>query len=204
MRTVCIIQARMGSNRLPGKVMKPLAGIPALWHVVDRVSRCTLIDEVVIATTTEPSDQQMAAAEATGEATASPAPGEQGALAVLMPREGTAASRILQQPEPEGLSDQEQPTKPVTYSVIKTGLIGLTRYLATYLADYSIRVNALSPGGVYTSQPEAFVQRLSELIPLGRMAREDEYKSAIVFLCSDASSFMTGQNIVMDGGRSVW
>lgn len=104
----------------------------------------------------------------------------------------------------EGLPEERQPVKPVTYSAIKHGLVGLTRYLATYWADKNVRVNALSPGGVYVNQPEEFVQRLSNLIPLGRMARRDEYRAAIQFLCSDASSYMTGQNVVMDGGRSAW
>ncbi len=104
----------------------------------------------------------------------------------------------------DGLPEDRQLVKPVTYSVIKTGLIGLTRYLATYWADKNVRVNALSPGGVYVSQPEAFVQRLTNLIPLGRMAQRDEYRGTVQFLCSDASSYMTGQNIVVDGGRSVW
>ena len=102
------------------------------------------------------------------------------------------------------LPDHMQPVKPVTYSVIKAGLIGLTRYLATYWADTGVRANALSPGGVFCGQSEDFVQKLSHLIPLGRMARRDEYRAAIQFLCSDASAYMNGQNIVMDGGRSVW
>ena len=104
----------------------------------------------------------------------------------------------------EGIAEDEQPVKSVSYSVVKHGLIGLTKYLSTYWADRNIRVNALSPGGVYTNQPEEFVKRLTNLIPMGRMATEDEYKAAVVFLCSDASSYLTGQNIVMDGGRSVW
>jgi NAD(P)-dependent dehydrogenase (short-subunit alcohol dehydrogenase family) len=103
----------------------------------------------------------------------------------------------------EGLADEQQPVKPVTYSVIKAGLIGLTRYLATYWADKGVRANALSPGGVYTGQNEDFVQKLTSLIPMVRMAKVDEYRSAIQFLCSDASAYMNGQNIVMDGGRSV-
>ena len=103
----------------------------------------------------------------------------------------------------EGLADEQQPVKPVTYSVIKAGLIGLTRYLATYWADKGVRANALSPGGVYAGQNEDFVQNLTSLIPMGRMAKVDEYRSAIQFLCSDASAYMNGQNIVMDGGRSV-
>lgn len=104
----------------------------------------------------------------------------------------------------DGLPDDMQPVKPVTYSVIKAGLIGLTRYLATYWADSEVRSNALSPGGVYNGQGEEFVQRLSALIPLGRMATHDQYRAAVQFLCSDASSYMNGQNIVMDGGRSAW
>ncbi|MFH1523818.1 MAG: SDR family oxidoreductase [Chloroflexota bacterium] len=103
-----------------------------------------------------------------------------------------------------GLPDGRQPVKPVTYSVVKTGLIGLTRYLATYWADSGIRVNAISPGGVYNNQPDDFVERLAKLIPLGRMANMDEYQAAILFLCSDASSYMTGTNLVVDGGRSCW
>jgi NAD(P)-dependent dehydrogenase (short-subunit alcohol dehydrogenase family) len=103
-----------------------------------------------------------------------------------------------------GLPEDQQPVKPVTYSVIKAGLVGLTKYLATYWADKGVRANALSPGGVFNGQGEEFVQRLSALIPLGRMARRNEYNSAIQFLCSDASSYINGQNIVMDGGRSTW
>jgi len=104
----------------------------------------------------------------------------------------------------EGVPENLQPVKPVTYPVIKTGLIGLTRYLATYWADKSIRVNALSPGGIYTDQPVDFVEKLSERIPLKRMASGSDYIGAVQFLCSDASRYMTGQNMVVDGGRSVW
>jgi NAD(P)-dependent dehydrogenase (short-subunit alcohol dehydrogenase family) len=104
----------------------------------------------------------------------------------------------------EGLPEDMQPVKPVTYSVIKAGLVGLTRYLATYWADQGVRCNALSPGGVFNGQGDEFVQRLSSLIPLGRMAQRDEYRSAVQFLCSGASSYMNGQNVVMDGGRSAW
>lgn len=103
-----------------------------------------------------------------------------------------------------GLAEDLQPVKPVTYSVIKAGLVGLTRYLATYWADRGVRCNALSPGGVFNGQGEDFVRRLSALIPLGRMAGRDEYRAAVQFLCSDASAYMNGQNVVMDGGRSVW
>lgn len=97
----------------------------------------------------------------------------------------------------------EQPVKPVTYSVIKHGLIGLTKYITTYWAKDGIRANTLCPAGVYTNQPESFVKNISQLIPMGRMAHKDEYKAAIVFLASNASSYMNGQSLIIDGGRSI-
>lgn len=117
-------------------------------------------------------------------------------LALLAPDQ-----RIYRQP---GVPEQMQAVKPVTYSVVKSALVGLTRYLASYWADKKVRVNAISPGGVYNGQPEDFVARLTNLIPLGRMAATNEYQGAIVFLCSAASSYMTGANLVVDGGRSCW
>ena len=105
----------------------------------------------------------------------------------------------------EGLKDSEQPVKPVSYSVAKHALIGLTKYLATYWADKGVRVNSISPGGVYNGHLSVdFVHELTRLIPMGRMAHADEYKAAILFLCSDASSYMTGANLVIDGGRTCW
>jgi NAD(P)-dependent dehydrogenase (short-subunit alcohol dehydrogenase family) len=106
--------------------------------------------------------------------------------------------------EKDGLKWSDQPVKPVTYSVIKHGLIGLTQYLSTYWCDRGVRCNALSPGGVLNEQNDEFVQKLNELIPIKRMASNDEYRSAVQFLCSDASAYMNGQNVVMDGGRSAW
>ncbi len=104
----------------------------------------------------------------------------------------------------DGLPEHLQPVKPVTYSVLKSGLIGLTRYLATYWALSGVRANCISPGGVENAQPEDFIAKLTNLIPLGRMARIDEYQGAIIFLCSDASSYMTGSNLVIEGGRTCW
>jgi NAD(P)-dependent dehydrogenase (short-subunit alcohol dehydrogenase family) len=109
--------------------------------------------------------------------------------------------RLYRRPE---LADDAQPNKSVTYSVVKSGIIGLTRYLATYWATRNVRVNTLSLGGVMNDQAETFLQRVHELIPLGRLANRDEYKGCIVFLCSRASSYMTGANLVVDGGRTIW
>jgi len=104
----------------------------------------------------------------------------------------------------DGLPENEQPVKPVTYSVIKHGLIGLTKYLATYWADKGVRCNALCPGGIYNNQPDEFVKKISNLIPLGRMADEDEYKASVVFMVSEASAYMNGSILSVDGGRSIW
>ena len=108
--------------------------------------------------------------------------------------------RIYEKP---GLNPEDQPVKPVTYSVVKTGLIGLTRYLSTYWPD-KVRCNALCPGGVNSDLPEDFVSKIGKLIPLNRMANENEYNGAIVFLVSDASSYMNGSVLTVDGGRSAW
>ena len=95
--------------------------------------------------------------------------------------------------------------KPISYGVAKAGVVNLTKYLASYLAKKNIRVNSLSPAGVYNDQlPLEFVSKFTKLIPMSRMAEPDEYKGAIVFLCSKASSFMTGHNLIIDGGRTIW
>ena len=104
----------------------------------------------------------------------------------------------------ESINKSLQTVKPVTYSVIKSGLIGLTRYLSTYWAERGVRCNAISPGGVFNGQSDEFVAKLERLIPLGRMAASDEYMGTIQYLCSDASRYLNGQNIIVDGGRSVW
>tara|TARA_B100000700_G_C15026922_1_gene848651 strand:+ start:799 stop:1623 length:825 start_codon:yes stop_codon:yes gene_type:complete len=101
-------------------------------------------------------------------------------------------------------SHQDSQVKPVTYSVIKSGIIGLTKYTATYWADKNVRCNALCPGGVYTDQSEEFISKISKLIPLSRMARVDEYQGSIVYLLSEASSYMTGSILSVDGGRTAW
>ena len=104
----------------------------------------------------------------------------------------------------DGYPQDKQPVKPVTYSVVKSGLIGLTRYLATYWAESGVRANLIAPGGVRADQDLDFIERVSNLIPLGRMADPDEYKAAVAFLISDASSYMTGAILSVDGGRTCW
>ena len=93
---------------------------------------------------------------------------------------------------------------PIFYSVSKAGVIHLTKHIAALWAKHGVRVNCISPAGVYRDHDPAFVQKLTSRIPIGRMAQVNEYKGAIVFLASDASSFLVGHNLVMDGGRTIW
>ncbi len=103
-----------------------------------------------------------------------------------------------------GVPEEQQPVKPVTYSVVKTGLIGLTRYLATYWAHRNVRCNAICPGGVENNQERTFLDELCSRIPLGRLASPEEYQGLLVFMLSDAAAYLNGAIISADGGRTAW
>jgi NAD(P)-dependent dehydrogenase (short-subunit alcohol dehydrogenase family) len=103
-----------------------------------------------------------------------------------------------------GLAEEAQPVKPIAYTVVKSGLVGMNRYLALYWARSGVRVNAVSLGGVRQDQSPEFMRRYVEQVPLGRMAEAEDYQGTILYLCSDASAFLTGANLVVDGGKSCW
>lgn len=103
----------------------------------------------------------------------------------------------------EGIPEEKQIIKPISYSVVKHGLMGMTKYLAAYWGDKGIRVNTLCPASLYNGQDEEFVSKLSQLVPMGRMSRPEEYVCTILYMISEASSYMTGATVVLDGGRTI-
>jgi len=106
--------------------------------------------------------------------------------------------------EEQGVIQDQQNVKPVTYSVVKSGLIGLTRYTSTYWPDKNVRCNALCPGGVENGQPMDFLKKVHERIPMRRLAKSCEYQGTLVWMLSDASSYLNGAIISVDGGRTAW
>ena len=117
-------------------------------------------------------------------------------LGLIAPDQRLYAKKDLQQ--------HLQPVKPVTYSVIKSGLIGLTRYLSTYWIDQNVRCNAICPGGVENGQPSDFLSEVSLRIPMNRLAKPHEYQGTLVWMLSDASSYLNGAIVPVDGGRTAW
>ena len=103
----------------------------------------------------------------------------------------------------DGIPEEEQVIKPISYSVVKHGLIGMTKYLAAYWGKKGIRVNTLCPASLYNGQDEEFVRKISQLIPMGRMSDPEEYVCTILYMISDASSYMTGATVILDGGRTI-
>ena len=106
--------------------------------------------------------------------------------------------------EEEGVERDQQNVKPVTYSVVKSGMIGLTRYIATYWADKNVRCNAMCPGGVENGQPKSFLNKVHSRIPMNRLAQPNEYQGTLLWMLSDASSYLNGAIISVDGGRTTW
>ena len=105
--------------------------------------------------------------------------------------------------EEKGLDSKDQKVKPVTYSVVKAGLVGLTKYTATYWPK-TVRCNCICPGGIKNNQNENFLEKINKLIPMNRMANVDEYQGVLIFMLSNASSYMTGSIVSIDGGRTAW
>lgn len=102
------------------------------------------------------------------------------------------------------LKEEEKKVKPVSYSVVKTGIIGLTKYLSTYWAHRNVRCNAICPGGVYNDQPKEFLDKVHKRIPLNRLANPYEYQGTLIWMLSNSSSYLNGAVISVDGGRTAW
>lgn len=103
----------------------------------------------------------------------------------------------------EGVPDKMQPVKPITYSIIKSGVIGLTRYLSTYWINDGVRCNAICPGGVENNQSSDFLSQVSIRIPMNRLAKSNEYQGTLIWMLSEASSYLNGAIVPVDGGRTA-
>ena len=101
-------------------------------------------------------------------------------------------------------TEKNRTVKPVTYSVVKSGIIGLTRYLSTYWIDKGVRCNVMCPGGVENGQPDEFLKKIQSKIPMGRLAKPNEYQGTLIWMLSDASSYLNGAVVPVDGGRTAW
>lgn len=104
----------------------------------------------------------------------------------------------------EGVKEEDQIIKPISYSVVKHGMIGMTKYLATYWAKKGVRVNTLCPASLENGQDPEFIEKISNLIPMGRMSKPEEYPATVLYMLSEASSYMTGATVLLDGGRTIW
>jgi len=104
----------------------------------------------------------------------------------------------------EGVPLELQAVKPVTYSVVKSGLIGLTRYMSTYWPENNVRCNVMCPGGIENNQPSEFLKEVSSRIPMNRLAKVNEYQGTLIWMLSDASSYLNGAVVPVDGGRTAW
>ena len=104
----------------------------------------------------------------------------------------------------EGLPEELQAVKPVTYSVVKSGLIGLTRYISSYWPEKKVRCNAICPGGIQNNQPDEFLKEVSLRVPMNRLAKANEYQGTLIWMLSDASSYLNGSIVAVDGGRTAW
>ena len=110
----------------------------------------------------------------------------------------------MKRPHKNRGNTKKRTKKPITYSVSKFAIVGMTKYLATYWADKNVRSNVICLGGVENGQPNDFLQKVSLKIPMGRMANADEYQGTLLWMLSDASSYLNGAIIPVEGGRTVW